>query len=213
MVKIKVCGIKCPNIAYNTAIIGVKYIGIMCHKGSKRYIDIDIAQKVSHMAKQGGATPIAIFVDHEADEICEIINKLGIDHVQLHGDIARKQIDLLPKKISIIYALCVDKFGNILENYHSLKKHLKTNKDFLLFDGETPGSGNRIVTTKVKEQARDFKYFIAGGINLNNISDIIKIDMPYGVDLSSGAENNQGNKDINIIKELVSKVNKGDIIC
>ena len=45
--------------------------------------------------------------------------------------------------------------------------------------------------------------FLAGGININNIDDALKIN-PYCIDVSSGVEEN-GFKDFDKMKELIKR--------
>jgi len=45
-------------------------------------------------------------------------------------------------------------------------------------------------------------WFISGGINIDNINEIKKYAIPYGIDISSGVEVSPGNKNINKINSL-----------
>jgi len=50
-------------------------------------------------------------------------------------------------------------------------------------------------------------WFISGGINLNNISEILNNLIPYGIDISSGVEDHPGIKNSKKIIEIMKKIN------
>ena len=50
-------------------------------------------------------------------------------------------------------------------------------------------------------------WFISGGINKNNINELLENLNPYGIDISSGVEDQPGIKNTNKIKEIVKIVN------
>ena len=49
---------------------------------------------------------------------------------------------------------------------------------------------------------------IAGGLNSNNITSLIKSYKPYGVDLASGVESKPGKKDITELKHFLKIVDE-----
>ncbi|WP_081377903.1 hypothetical protein [Piscirickettsia salmonis] len=48
-----------------------------------------------------------------------------------------------------------------------------------------------------------FRYFIAGGLNINNIQEKICEYQPYGVDVASGVESVRGVKSQTLIKQFI----------
>ncbi|RNC78567.1 hypothetical protein DA717_04005 [Piscirickettsiaceae bacterium NZ-RLO2] len=48
-----------------------------------------------------------------------------------------------------------------------------------------------------------FRYFIAGGLNINNIQGKICEYQPYGVDVASGVESVRGVKSQALIKQFI----------
>jgi len=66
------------------------------------------------------------------------------------------------------------------------------NADYLLFDNGKGGTGKAFDWNLIPKCDKEF--FLAGGINLNNIKEAVKLN-PYGIDLSSGVENEKGEKD------------------
>ena len=52
---------------------------------------------------------------------------------------------------------------------------------------------------------------MAGGLNNNNVSELINEINPYGVDVSGGVEIEKGKKDYNLMKEFILGVNNAAV--
>jgi phosphoribosylanthranilate isomerase len=74
--------------------------------------------------------------------------------------------------------------------------------EYLLFDSPNPGSGQTFDWSTIKT---DKPFFLAGGLNPENVSEAIKKTAPYAVDVSSGVETG-GVKDPVKIKEFIRRV-------
>ena len=204
--QIKICGIKDPLTAFWTARLGAKYIGIILYEQSKRSVNLKTAVAIVNAVKIVGSVPVIVFVNETYSQMIEIITLLDIDHIQLHSKKAIKEAISIKKNIKKIFVISVDENGVINSSYQEIIKHMDHSKDYLLFDNTIPGSGKEIITKNINSHKISTKYFLAGGINVNNILSIIKRKTPYCVDISSGVENIHGSKDLNLIKNLILKV-------
>jgi phosphoribosylanthranilate isomerase len=199
---VKICGIKEPETAYQAAEFGADFIGLMFYKKSKRYVELDLAVEIANQARHGGSRPVAVFVDADADHILEVCAKTGITFVQLHGDVSRAAQDKLPSFIHRMYVVQIDAEGGAVQ---TSVPELQPLRDFLLFDGCEGGSGKAINLKNVKT-INGLRFFLAGGLNANNVSKAIKAVQPYAVDVSSGVESAPGKKDLQLIKQFIEKV-------
>lgn len=199
--KVKICGLKSPEKAFKAAQLGADFIGIIAHKPSKRYVDIDTAREISEASIGGGATPVLVCVDQTAHEIASLCDLLNINTVQLHGSISRAQHHLLPAHLKRIFVLHVNAAGDIINQVNDIDH----NRDYLLFDALEGGSGKTIITDNIKRVANGYRYFVAGGLSVDNIASVIDQVKPYGVDLSSGVENAPGNKNLNKIESVLTQ--------
>ena len=58
----------------------------------------------------------------------------------------------------------------------------------------------------MKNLETDKQWFLSGGINTNNIRQILEDINPLGIDLSSGVEKELGIKDNHIIDSFIGKL-------
>jgi phosphoribosylanthranilate isomerase len=200
---IKICGIRDPATAEKAAILGANLIGIVFHPASKRYVSLDQATVISNAAKQAGALPAAIFVNHTAVEMQSICEATDINIVQLHGSTARANHHFLPREYQRIYVQNVSDQGE-LQTDEGLR-YLDSDRDLVLIDHEKPGHGNSI-NRLVFHYHLPFPWMLAGGLTPSNVVAAINDLQPDGVDVSSGVESSAGNKDILLIQQFVTKV-------
>jgi phosphoribosylanthranilate isomerase len=86
----------------------------------------------------------------------------------------------------------------------NLDDYSVTNADFLLFDSGK-GSGKTFDWSLIRKNLKK-DFFLAGGLNISNISQAIEEFEPYAVDLSSGLETD-GFKDEKKIREIMEVIN------
>ena len=85
-----------------------------------------------------------------------------------------------------------------------LLEYNDSNSDYLLLDSGK-GSGKTFDWCLIRKDLKK-EFFLAGGLNAENISRAIEEFNPYAVDLSSGVETN-GYKDELKIKEVMEAIN------
>ena len=180
---VKICGLTDPTTARLAAINGADYIGLLFSSVSPRKISVDTGVEIARAARQGGAEPVAVFVDESFEQMQEIIARLELKVVQLHGDKVRAVSTRLDPQLQIIY----------VADGKPLPINLDPSRDFLLFE-------------KIQVEQSPFRFFIAGGLDIHNVQEKIDLYQPNGVDLSSGVEVSKGVKDLNKITEFIRLV-------
>ncbi len=198
MTKIKFCGLSrlCDIEAANE--LKPDYVGFVFAENSKRYVDVHTAknlkQNLNHEIKSVG-----VFVDEKIENIISIANMNIIDLIQLHGnenELYIKQLRNFTDKI-IIKAFKIKSQDDI----YNAEKNIA---DYVLLDSGT-GTG-KIFDWNLISLSRP--YFLAGGLNPENVSEAVKILKPFAVDVSSGIEGGKGFKDKNKMSEFISAVRK-----
>ena len=205
--KIKVCGIRDPRTAAETIRLGADMIGIICCPHSRRYVDEQTACAITKAAKKAGGCVVVVFVDLDAKEMQQAMDKIGADIIQLHGDIARQQFKYLSPEISKIFTVPVNVTGQPVIEMMSFLPLLNPQRDYVLFDNIKPGSGRSYSYAKLPS-TKKVPIIIAGGVNANNVADILKNTLASAVDVSSGVENEYGDKDLKKIAAFIAAVRK-----
>ena len=196
--KIKICGLfQNADIDYvNEA--RPDYIGFVFAK-SKRQVNLHQAQLLKTRL-DSQIKVVGVFVDSPIEIIVELVNKKIIDIIQLHGNEKDSYIKQLKAylDVPIIKAIKV-KQASDLDN-------LNYDVDYYLLDNKISGSGESFDWSVIKDLNKPF--FLAGGIDLNNLEKALQIKC-FGLDVSSGAETN-GIKDRNKIIEIVRRIKNDD---
>ena len=196
MTKIKICGLKrLQDIEYVNELLP-DFIGFV-FAGTKRRITDEKA------ALNPEIKSVGVFVNDTLEHISFLANNNIIDIIQLHGDEDRKYIADLRKLTDkkIIKAVRV-------KDSMSVQEAKELNADYLLLDtysnsGEYGGTGKTFNREYIPKNIGN--YFLAGGLNAENLKEIIKDTNPYAVDLSSGVETD-GFKDREKIKKVIEIV-------
>ena len=198
MVKIKICGLKRLEDIEIVNKYKPDYMG---------FVFADTKRKVSHeLARQlkdkldTDIISVGVFVDASKEEIIELFENGTIEIAQLHGLESEQYIKDLKRmtdnKLIIIKAIEMSKDTDLL-------KYDSSNADYLLLDSGK-GSGKTFDWRLIrKDLKKDF--FLAGGLNNENIAQAIEEFKPFAVDLSSSLEVN-GFKNEDKIKEIMEIV-------
>ena len=194
MSKIKLCGLSrlCDIQAAN--ICKPDYIGFVFAPKSKRYIN---PQQAEVLKKEllPDILSVGVFVNDDITKISDLLNNGIIDIAQLHGNESNeyiKKLRTLTNK-TIIKAFSIKSKIDIIQAQNSLA-------DYVLLDTGNGGTGmvfNWEFTKNIKRP-----YFLAGGLNLENIKSAVETLNPYAVDVSSGIETD-GFKDKEKMVEFV----------
>ena len=127
--------------------------------------------------------------------------------MQLHGSEDNLYVENIKKiGVKIIKTISVRDIGDLtkIQNFKSA--------DYFLFDykplkNELPGGNAKSFDWNLlKNLKTDKPWLLSGGINTNNIQQIIEDINPFGVDLSSGVEKELGIKDNHIINNFIRKL-------
>lgn len=194
MTKVKICGLSTKEAVKTTVSAGADYIGFV-FAPSKRQVTVEQAIELakfipSHIQKVG------VFVSPSRVELLEAVDKVGLDFVQVHGQVVDKLFENLP--CGSIQAVQVDEGGHVPNSQ----------ADYLLFDAPVAGSGKTFDWGQLDTTGLAQPFFIAGGLNEDNVEEAIQHFTPFAVDVSSGVETD-GQKDHEKIRRFIERVKHG----
>ncbi len=185
MTKIKFCGLTRKKDIEAVNILKPEYIGFVFAKSSKRFIDPVKAFELKKILSPE-ILSVGIFVDENIKIISEIANNNIIDLIQLHGNESEKYIYELRKLINqdkkIIKAFTIDN-----KNKNNILNSAESSADYILIDSGA-GTGKLFDWEILNLNNISRKYFLAGGLNPENVGHAVKLLNPYAVDVSSGIE-------------------------
>lgn len=200
MTKIKICGLKRLEDIEIINKYKPDYIGFV-FADSKRKVTHELAGQMKENL-DSSIISVGVFVDADIDEILKLYCDDVIDIAQLHGRESEEYINKLKQKSN--YQL---KIINAIEmsDKKDLKAYENSIADYLLLDSGK-GSGKTFDWRLIRKDLKK-EFFLAGGLNAQNISQAITEFNPYAVDLSSSLETN-GYKDELKIKEVMEAINE-----
>lgn len=199
--KIKICGLsRMEDIDYvNEAL--PDYIGFITYKKSRRYVT---PQKAAELKSRldPRIRAAAVFVDEPAEFAASYVQSGTADIIQLHGhedeEYIRSLRRLIPEGTPIIKAF-------LIKTEDDIKAAEKSSADYILLDNGF-GTGKTFSWDLLTESVSR-PFFLAGGLDPDNIADAVAKFHPFAADISSGVETD-GVKDRQKIKDCVECVRK-----
>ena len=215
--QIKICGVTSVTQALEIAKLGVDAIGIISVKESPRYVLPSKKREIFEtLSKIFPKVKRVSVIKNEA--INQFLNgfqpEVNENVLQLHGDeniSYCKSIKENFKQIELWKAFRIKKAKD-LENISSYSNFI----DAILLDSwnkETyGGSGIRIQQKYLENLKFANKWWLAGGISIDWVRNIIEDIKPDGIDISSSIEILPGIKDISKTKELIEAIRSQELL-
>ena len=194
MTKVKICGLSTKGAVETAVSAGADYIGFV-FAPSKRQVTLGQAAKLAEIIPTN-VKKVGVFVSPSREELLEAIEKVDLDLVQIHGQVADDLFENLP--CTSIQAVQVGGDGHVPSSQ----------ADYLLFDAPVAGSGQTFDWGQLDTKDLSQPFFIAGGLNEANVEEAIQHFTPFAVDVSSGVETN-GQKNHEKIRRFIERVKHG----
>lgn len=200
---VKICGITTVEQGIEIAEMGADAIGFILHQKSPRYIP---PQEISIIiASLPPFTKcVGVFVNEPLESLLEIMHATGLDIAQLSGDESEAYTrQLTSKNIQWLQAFRIREAADIKQVEHYSARYLLLDA----WSEDAYGGTGQTFDWKLLDGIRDHtRIILAGGINPDNIEDVIRDVRPFAVDVSSGVEISPGIKDLNRVKQLLDKI-------
>ena len=232
---IKICGITKPDQAIAIATMGIDALGFICVPSSPRYITAPAIGKITAQVKTQvieGASDrhdrkcdfVGVFLNADQQEIAQTVAQAGLNAIQLHGD---ESVQFCYELRSLLNLVNSQINSNINSETNSSIKIIKAIRvkspeqltaaakfgdavDAILLDAYDPnlagGTGKTIDWQMLRDFRPDCPWWLAGGLNPENVAEAIALVHPDGIDLSSGVERSAGDKDLEQVQKLIDNL-------
>lgn len=180
--KVKMCGLYRPEDIDYANEVQPDYVGFVFYPKSHRVVTKEQAAEYRKKLSPGIRT-VGVFVNEDPKTIIELLEEGILDVAQLHGDETEEDIQYLQ-------AVChkpVIKAVKVRDRY-DVEAWLDSSADYLLFDNGM-GTGQAFDWSVLGGIDREF--FLAGGLQSENLTEAMEVVRPYALDISSGIESNR----------------------
>lgn len=192
MIRVKICGIRTEADAAMAAEAGADAIGMIFAAGARRQIDAAQARRIA-AALPPFVTKVGVFVNEPLDRVRALVDTIRLDAVQLHGDETPEDCATVrewgmtviraiqvagPLDVASLRTLPVD--AVLLDTYRA---------------GVRGGTGETFDWAHAVPLAAVMPVILSGGLRPEFVGDGVRMVRPYGVDVSSGVESENGRKD------------------
>ena len=180
---VKICGIRDERTALVAAEAGADAIGFVFHKNSPRFVEYRVAEKIAERLS-GRVLIVAVYKGR--DEIDGGVLDF-CDLVQVYEPVEELRDRLI---------LGVSGYTREPAAYYLLDVSHGRGRFF-----EHPQDLYGLPKERV---------ILSGGLNPENVAEVVERYSPFGVDVSSGVESSPGVKDERLIREFIKRA-KGEV--
>lgn len=207
MTDIKICGITNATDMKAALALPIRFVGLVFVPKSSRYVDVANAAMLSRQVTTG-IRVVGLFQNPTKAQIDEVTAHVHLDMIQLHGDETPDFVQETRDRtaIPVMKAIAVrdDSDLRLVQDYDAVS-------DWLLFDAKTKdgrsgGTGHVFDWSLLQGLNVKSPWMLAGGLNPDNVAQAIEAVQPDAVDVSSGVEGINGEKDACKLREFVEAV-------
>lgn len=212
-VRSKLCGIRSSRdleIAIDAGADAIGLISGVTHI-SEDALERDEARELACRVPPYVSTVLVTHLE-DADEILELASFIGADTIQLHGLVAFETVEQvftnsngkrITKAIHVSGPEAISDAEQFIDLCHALHLDSRT-ADRLGGTGETHDWSISAEIVKIASRRGGKPVVLSGGLRPGNLAAAIDAIGPYAVDVNSGIEDEEGNKDPVLAEEFVA---------
>ena len=179
MTKIKLCGLSRACDIEEANRLQPDYIGFVFAKKSRRCVTAEQAGELKKQLRPE-IRAVGVFVNEAPEAVAALLNRGVIDLAQLHGS---EDAEYIRRLRDLTDSPLIQAFR--IRSKEDLSRAEASAADEILLDAGA-GTGTVFDWSLLRNMER--RYFLAGGLNPENVREAIRNMHPYGVDVSSGIE-------------------------
>jgi len=197
VLKVKICGLATREALDVAVEAGAHYTGFVFFPPSPRSLNPVQAASLTE-AVPPSVDRVGLFVDADDDYLGDVLSRVPLDMVQLHGSEPPERIDAIKARWgkSVMKAVPVARAEDLaqIRRYEGVA-------DWLLFDARPPAGADRpggnaqsFDWSLLQGLNLSLPWMLAGGINSENVAEAVRLSGASAVDVSSGVEDSPGIK-------------------
>src|SRR5215470_8624426 len=196
----KICGVN-SRPALDAAITGgAGFVGFNFYPPSPRALTAETAAALA-AALPAVVAKVAVLVDEPDERIAEILARVPLDMLQLHGKETPTRVDDVRHRfgLPVMKALSVAEAADL-----AAADRYIGHADWLMFDAKPPArmtdalpGGNALSFDWQLLAGRSWPspWMLSCGLSVDNLAEAVRISGAHVVDVSSGVESERGQKD------------------
>lgn len=143
------------------------------------------------------AVTVGVFRNEQPERVVEIANSIGLSAVQLHGNETIESVRYVAERVNTV-------IRGISVHSERIADLDGANLDYLLLDGDEPGSGRPHGWSVLRDHVFATPVIAAGGLDPDRVVPVVRDYPVWGVDVSSGVESEPGVKDPVLVADFVN---------
>ena len=196
---VKICGITNEEDALLSVAMGATAIGFV-FAPSKRQISVGKAADIVKRLPPGVLT-VGVFRDHDVKSVSRIMRETGLRGAQLHGRETVSEVDQITAEFGWVMKA-------VVAGSRDAEQSNRYRTDLILIDSAAPGSGETWDWALIDQLPSGIRTVVSGGLDPDNVGEVIALARPYGVDVSSGVEREPGRKDASKVRRFVQNAQR-----
>lgn len=199
-VRIKVCGLTTHEMVEAAVDAGVDAVGVVLSRSPRQVTPERAAELLSPVP--GYVAAVAVY-RHPDTQLVER-TMAALPGWVLHQSDAT-DFDGTLRAVSIDRRVLVVRLGDGFDT--AMAEH---EGSIVLVEGQESGTGQPASWLDAEPWIHRCRIVIAGGLNIENVGDVVRSLQPFAVDVSSGVESAPGIKSAAMIREFVQAVREGE---
>ena len=218
MIKVKICGIKNLKDALNAVDAGADAIGLLIGQRhtSNDFIDIKEGREIVSSLPPFISSVLVTHIK-SPEEVISMAKDLGCNHIQIHSEMTPEGCEKVKKELK--YIKTIKAYHVVDESSLFYGDPYLDKVDAFLLDtanaatGQVGGTGmthDWDISLKIMDKYKKIPFFIAGGLNPENVGKAVEKLNPYAVDANSGTKGSDGFKDEEKLKQFIKMAKRGN---